>query len=114
MYSLHEKEKKEKKGREQIKKRNGNQRRKDNRFFEDQQVKGELQLSKSKKWSKKNWMEDREMKMHQPLNGFDRRPVVQGERFYSASGRGVATPSRLISRELLLPIKLSIMRRGRA
>lgn len=25
--------------------------------------------------------------------------------------RGVATPSRLISRELLLPIKLSIMRR---
>lgn len=52
------------------------------------------------------------MKMHQPLNGFDRRPVVQGERFYSASGRRVATPSRLISRELLLPIKLSIMRQG--
>lgn len=48
------KRKKEKKEREQIKKRNDNQRRKDNRFFEDQQVKGELQLSKSKKWSKKN------------------------------------------------------------
>lgn len=48
------KRKKGKKGREQIKKRNDNQRRKDNRFFEDQQVKGELQLSKSKKWSKKN------------------------------------------------------------
>lgn len=39
--------------------------------------------------------------------------AVQGRTILlSASGRGrVATPSRLISRELLLPIKLSIMRR---
>lgn len=38
--------------------------------------------------------------------------AVQGRTILLRLGeRGVATPSRLISRELLLPIKLSIMRR---
>lgn len=38
--------------------------------------------------------------------------AVQGRTILLCLGeRGVVTPSRLISRELLLPIKLSIMRR---